>query len=97
MAKLLYGWDDQKFEEEYLSKLEKNWKKWKKDRKVDKSEHLKMVEAKMEEENEKMRRRDWRTGHFSRGEILRGGVMSRSLTVDLIFIFFLLFYFIFYF
>jgi len=27
MAKLLYGWDDQKFEEEYLSKLEKNWKK----------------------------------------------------------------------
>jgi len=26
-AKLLYGWDDQKFEEEYLNKLEKNWKK----------------------------------------------------------------------
>ena len=27
MAKLLYGWDDQKFEEKYLNKLEKNWKK----------------------------------------------------------------------
>jgi len=27
MARLLYGWDDQKFEEEYLNKLEKNWKK----------------------------------------------------------------------
>jgi len=27
----------------------------------------------MEEENEKMRGRDWRAGHFSRGEILRGG------------------------
>jgi len=26
-ARLLYGWDDQKFEEEYLNKLEKNWKK----------------------------------------------------------------------
>jgi len=26
-AKLLYGWDDQRFEEEYLNKLEKNWKK----------------------------------------------------------------------
>jgi len=25
-----------------------------------------MIEAKMEEENEKIRRRDWRTGHFSR-------------------------------
>jgi len=30
-AKLLYGWDNQKFEEEYLNKLEKNWKKWKED------------------------------------------------------------------
>ena len=26
-VKLLYGWDDQRFEEEYLNKLEKNWKK----------------------------------------------------------------------
>jgi len=72
MAKLLYGWDDRKFEEEYLNKLEKNWKKWKKDRKIDKNKHLEMIEAKMEEENERIRRRDWRTGHFSRGEILRG-------------------------
>ena len=32
-----------------------------------------MIEAKMEEENEKMRRRDWRTGYFSGGEILRRG------------------------
>ena len=27
IAKLLYGWDDKKFEEEYLKKLEKYWKK----------------------------------------------------------------------
>jgi len=27
MAKMLYGWDDRKFEEEYLNKLEENWKK----------------------------------------------------------------------
>ncbi len=73
MMKLLYGWDDQKFEEEYLNKLEKNWKKWKRDRKVDESEHLKNGRGKMEEENKKIRRRDWRTGHFSGGEILRGG------------------------
>ena len=73
-AKVLYRWDDQKFEEEYLKKLEKNWKKWKEDRQIDESEHLKMIEEeKMEEENEKIRRRDWGTGHFSRGEILRGG------------------------
>ena len=73
MAKLLYRWDDWKFEEEYLNKLEKSWKKWKGDRQIDESEYLKMVEEKMKEENEKIRRRDWRTGHFFRGEILRGG------------------------
>ena len=72
-AKVLYGWDDQKFEEEYLNKLEKNWKRWKGDRKIDESEHLKRIEGNMEEENEKINRRDWRAGHFSGGEILRGG------------------------
>jgi len=72
-AKLLYGWDDQRFEEEYLNKLEKNWKRWKEDRQIDKSEHLKRIEEKMEEENKEIRGRDWRIGHFSRGEILKGG------------------------
>jgi len=71
-VKLLYGWDDRKFEEEYLNKLEKNWKKWKEDRKIDEDKHLEMIETKMEEENERMGRRDWRTAHFSGGEILRG-------------------------
>jgi len=26
-AKMLYGWNDEKFKEEYLKKLEKNWKR----------------------------------------------------------------------
>jgi len=26
-AKMLYGWDDGKFEEEYLRKLERNWQR----------------------------------------------------------------------
>ena len=42
-----------------MSKLEKNWKKWKGDRQIDESEHLRRVEEKMEEENEKIRR-SWR-------------------------------------
>ena len=29
MAKMLYRWDNGKFEEEYLRKLERNWRKWK--------------------------------------------------------------------
>ena len=60
MAKILYRWDDQKFEEEYLNKLEKNWKKWKGDRQIDESEYLRRVEEKIEKENEKIGRRDWR-------------------------------------
>ena len=28
-AKMLYGWDDGKFKEEYLKKLERNWRRWK--------------------------------------------------------------------
>ena len=69
-VKLLYGWDNKEFEEEYLKKLKKNWKKWKEDRQIDESRHLKTIEEKMEKENEKIRGRDWRTGHFSGGEIL---------------------------
>jgi len=29
IAKMLYGWDDKKFDEEYWGWLERNWKKWK--------------------------------------------------------------------
>jgi len=28
-AKMLYEWNDGKFEEEYLKKLERNWRRWK--------------------------------------------------------------------
>jgi len=55
-----------------------------------------MVEEKMEEENEKIRRRDWRIGHFSRGETLRGGNV-KIVDGGLHFYFFTLFYFYFYF
>ena len=71
MAKMLYGWDNKKFEDEYLKKLEKNQKRWKEDRQIDESEYLKMIEEKIEEENKKIRRRDQRTNYFSRGEILK--------------------------
>ena len=60
MAKMLYEWDDRKFEEEYLNKLEKNWKRWKENRRIDESEYLKKVESEMEEEYKKTRGKDWR-------------------------------------
>jgi len=41
-AKLLYGWDDKKFDEEYLKKLERNWNRWKNERK--KGKYVKKLE-----------------------------------------------------
>ena len=29
IAKILYRWDNRKFENKYLRKLERNWQKWK--------------------------------------------------------------------
>jgi len=40
MAKMLYGWDNKEFKEEYLRKLEKNWRRWKNDRKEVEEEEL---------------------------------------------------------
>ena len=40
MAKLLCRWDDKKFEEEYLRKLERNWRRQKNDQKEYKENKL---------------------------------------------------------
>ena len=48
IAKLLYGWDDKKFDEEYLKKLERNWNRWKNDRKEGEKEYMKKLEESLE-------------------------------------------------
>jgi len=47
-VKLLYGWDDKNFDEEYLKKLEKNWNRWKNDRKEGEKEYRKKLEKSLE-------------------------------------------------
>ena len=47
-AKLLYRWDDKKFDKEYLKKLEKNWNRWKNDRKEKEKEYRKKLEESLE-------------------------------------------------
>ena len=47
-AKLLYGWDDKKFDEEYLKKLQRNWNRWKNDRKEGEREYMKKLEESLE-------------------------------------------------
>jgi len=47
-AKLLYGWDDKKFDKEYLKKLERNWNRWKNDRKEGEKKYVKRLEESLE-------------------------------------------------
>jgi len=61
MAKLLYGWDDKKFDEEYLRKLERNWNRWKNDRKEGEKEYMKKLEEGLEW-NEKDEQKSKRIG-----------------------------------
>jgi len=60
-AKLLYGWDDKKFEEEYLKKLERNWNRWKNDRKEGEKEYMKKLEESLEwnERDKQKSKRTW--------------------------------------
>ena len=61
MAKLLYGWDDKKFDEEYLKKMEKNWNRWKNNRKEGEKEYRKKLEESLEwnERNEQRSKEIW--------------------------------------
>ena len=60
-AKLLYGWDDKKFKEEYLKRLEKNWNRWKNDRRDREKEYLRKLEENLEwnGKNEQMSKTIW--------------------------------------
>jgi len=61
MAKLLYGWDDKKFNEEYLKKLERNWNRWKNNRKEGEKKYIKKLEEslKWNEKDKQMSKRIW--------------------------------------
>ena len=47
-AKLLYGWDDKKVDEEYLKKLQRTWNRWKNDRGEGEREYIKKLEESLE-------------------------------------------------
>ena len=61
-VKLLYGWDNKKFDEEYLKKLERNQNRWKNDRKEREKEYMKKLEESLEwnKRNEQRSKRIWR-------------------------------------
>jgi len=61
IAKLLYGWDNKKFDEEYLKKLERNWNRWKNNRKERKKEYMKKLEESLEwnKKDKQMSKKIW--------------------------------------
>ena len=61
IVKLLYGWDNKKFDEEYLKKLEKNWNRWKNNRKEGEKESRKKLEESLEwnEKDEQRSKKIW--------------------------------------
>jgi len=61
MVKLLYGWDNKKFDEEYLKKLERSWNRWRNDRKERKKEYIKKLEEILEwnERDKQKSKRTW--------------------------------------
>ena len=60
-AKLLYGWDNKKFDEEYLKKLERNWNRQKNDRKKREIKYIKNLKESLEwnKRNKQMSKRIW--------------------------------------
>jgi len=60
-AKLLYGWDDKRFDKKYLKKLERNWNRWKNDRKEGEKEYIKKLEKSLEwnKRDKQMSKRIW--------------------------------------
>ena len=61
IAKLLYGWNGKKFDEEYLKRLERNWNRWKNNRKEEEKEYMKKLEESLEwnERDKQMSKRIW--------------------------------------
>ena len=48
IANLLYGWDNKKFDEEYLKKLQRNWNRWKNNKKEGEKEYMKKLKEGLE-------------------------------------------------
>ena len=59
IAKMLYGWSDKRYDQEYWGRLERNWRRWK-GKKPAKRETMKTIlEEEEEVEEEKLGVREW--------------------------------------
>jgi len=58
MAKMLYGWSNKWYDQEYWGRMEKNWRRWK-GKKPTKRETMKTILEEEEIEKEKSGVREW--------------------------------------
>jgi len=58
MARMLYGWLDKWYDQEYWSRLERNWRRWKGKRPARKK-MMKMIPEEEEIEEDKLGVREW--------------------------------------
>ena len=59
MAKMLYGWSDKRYDQEYWGRLEKNWRWWKGKKPVRRGTMKTIPEEERETEEEKSGIREW--------------------------------------
>jgi len=57
-ARTLYGWSDKRYDQEYWSKLERNWRKWK-GKKPARRKTMKTILEEEEIEEEKLGLQEW--------------------------------------
>ena len=59
MARKLFGWSDKRYDEEYWTRLERNWRQWKEKRAIEQRiiETIKEEEEEIKQEN--LRLREW--------------------------------------
>jgi len=58
-AKMLYGWSDRRYDQEYWGKLERNWRQWKGKRPARRETMKTIPEEEEEVEEEKLGVREW--------------------------------------
>jgi len=58
MAKMLYGWSDKQYDQEYWGRLERNWRQWK-GRKPVRREAMKTILEEEEVKEENLEVREW--------------------------------------
>jgi len=59
MAKILYGWSDKRYDQEYWGRLERNWRRWKGKKPVRRGTMKTILEEKEEIGEEKSGVREW--------------------------------------